>query len=46
MTIDNWESYIDSNFSNDKLNVLFDMVEQQRINYREFKILLEYVQGK
>ena len=44
MTIDHWKKFIDNNFSSDKIEVLFNLVESKQINYSEFKPLLKYIQ--
>lgn len=44
MTIEHWKKFIDSNFSNDKLEVLFNLVESRQLKYSEFSQLLEYIQ--
>ena len=44
MTIDHWKKFIDNNFNNDKIEVLFNLVESKQIKYNEFKQLLKHIQ--
>lgn len=46
MQLDTWKEYIDKNFINDKMNVLYGLVYEHKITYEEYVELLKYLQGK
>ncbi len=45
MDIQSWISFIDNNIEKDKMKVLFTLVVDNKINYAEFKELMQHIKG-
>ena len=46
MRLDQWISFIDNNIEKDKMKVLFTLVVDKKINYNEFRELMQNIKEK
>lgn len=46
MRLDQWISFIDNNIEKDKMKVLFTLVADNKINYNEFRELMQNIKEK